>query len=63
MMNDNVLKINSSPEASLSKTGTALFSPRSKVLRLWTEMPCSCVAQAREETALKSLPGIGKSEQ
>jgi hypothetical protein len=56
-MNDNILKINSSPEARLSKTGTALFSLRSKVLRLQTEIPCSCVAQSREKCGLKSMPG------
>ena len=52
-MNSNLFKINSSPKASLSSTGTALFSPRSKVLGLRTEMPCSCAAQSREETGLK----------
>lgn len=52
-MNLNILKINSSPKASLSGTGTALFSPRSKELRLRTEMPCSCAAQSREETGLR----------
>jgi hypothetical protein len=44
-----IFKINSSPKASLSNTGTVLFSPRSKLLRLRTEMPCSCAAQSREE--------------
>ncbi|MFC1515265.1 hypothetical protein ACFL7E_00745 [Thermodesulfobacteriota bacterium] len=47
------LKINSSPKASPSNTGTALFNPRSKVLRLRIEMPCSRVAQAREKSGIE----------
>ena len=54
-MNPNILNINSSPKASLSNTGTTLFSPRSKVLRLRTEMPYSCAAQSREKTGLRRL--------
>jgi hypothetical protein len=48
-MNPIIFKINSSPKANLSKTGIVLFSPRSKLLRLRTEMPCSCAAQSREK--------------
>jgi len=38
-----------------SNTGTTLFSPRSKVLRLRAEMPCSSAAQSREKTGLDPL--------
>ena len=51
VMNFNHFKINSSPKASLSDTGTVLFSPRSKELRLRTEVPCSWAAQPREKIA------------
>jgi predicted secreted hydrolase len=54
-MNPDILEINSSPKASLSKTGTTLFSPRSRILRLRTEMPCSRAAQPREASRLKPL--------
>jgi predicted secreted hydrolase len=54
-MNTNILKINSSPKASLNNTGTALFSPRSKALRLRTEMPCSCAVQSCETRGLGPL--------
>ncbi len=37
-MNPTILKINFSPKASLSNTGTTLFNPRSKILRLRAEM-------------------------
>ncbi|MBW2646474.1 MAG: hypothetical protein JRE23_09900 [Deltaproteobacteria bacterium] len=45
----------SRPEASQSGTGTALFSPRSKILRLRTEMPCSCTALTGEKSGLDFL--------
>jgi hypothetical protein len=41
LMNHVILKIISSPKASLSNTGTALLRPRSNMLRLRPEMPCS----------------------
>ena len=40
---------------------SALFSPRSRTLRLRTEMPCSCTALAREKSGL--VGGIPKSKE
>ncbi len=42
---------------SHSGTGTALFSPRSKILRLRAEMPCSCTALAMK-TQVENLMSV-----
>ncbi len=41
-----------SPKASRSNFGSALFSPRSRLLRLLAEMPCSKAALTREKFGL-----------
>jgi len=39
----------------MTPSASALFSPRSKTLRLRTEMPCSCTALAREKSGLRGF--------
>ncbi len=39
----------------MTPSASALFSPRSKTLRLRAEMPCSCTALAREKSGLNRI--------